>query len=127
MSNDTTRSGEPALPAGFTVVTCIVVACRTCQRAYGDEEEGVTIHFSDLDDAARTITACGWWVTQQGTQCYNCAAAEACADLGHAWPDWALCRCAGRIPEHVQQMQVRSCACCDEHDERPAQATTGGA
>jgi hypothetical protein len=127
MSADETTSGEPALPAGFTVETCIVVACRTCQRAYGDEEEGVTVHFSDLDDAARTITAAGWWVTQQGVQCYDCAASEACATLGHAWPAWTLCRCEGRIPAHLQQMEFRTCAGCGEQEERLAHTTAGGA
>ena len=119
------QEGRVALPAGFTVETCIVVACRTCQRPYGDEEEGVTIHFSDLDAAARTVAEADWWITQQGAQCRECAAAEACASLGHAWPDWALCGCGGRIPAHVQQMQYRTCAGCGEQEERLAHPATG--
>lgn len=113
------------LPAGFTTETCIVVACRTCGHQFDEDEEGV-IHFPNLDDAADTVTRAGWWVTQQGAQCRGCAADEACASFGHAWPrEWTLCRCNGRIPVHVQQMEYRNCACCDEHQERIAQPVGG--
>jgi hypothetical protein len=128
MSHDRTggdRYDQAALPAGFTVETCIVVTCRTCQRAYGDEEDGVTVHFPDPDAAACTVTEAGWWVTQHGAQCRPCAAAEACQSLGHAWPDWALCGCGGRIPTHVRQMEYRTCASCGEQEERIAQTTSG--
>jgi hypothetical protein len=111
-----------ALPAGFTLETCITVACRTCRGPYEDTEYG-EVNFIDLESAARVITGAGWWVTQQGAQCGACSAAEACAAFGHAWPDWKLCRCSGRIPAHVAQMEVRSCASCGEQQERLAQAS----
>lgn len=113
------------LPDGFAVETCVVVFCRTCRCSY-DEQDYVTVHFGNRDEAAQTITEAGWWVTEQGVQCPPCAAREACQTLGHAWPAWQRCRCGGRIFAHVRQMEFRTCASCGEGQERIAQTTSGG-
>lgn len=120
------RQHVPELPAGFSTETCVVVSCRTCQDFYGDDEEGGIIHFRGLDEAAEVVAKAGWWVTVQGVQCRHCAAAEACATLGHAWPrTWSLCDCHGRLLAHAQQMEYRVCACCGESQERVAHPVGG--
>lgn len=118
---DITTPEQGELPAGFTVETCIVVSCRTCDRVYGDEEEGVTVHFTSTVEAVKAITEASWWITQQGIQCQYCAAAEACLQLGHAWQEWKPC--PGVLAEHPEPMEYRTCAGCGEWDERVAQAT----
>jgi hypothetical protein len=110
---------------GFTVHICVAVTCGTCQCAYGDDDDGFTAHFATQDDAATTVTDAGWWVTLWSVQCPDCAADQACAELGHAWPDWHTCGCgcaAGhpRIPAHTRPTIRRVCQSCQQDEERVA-------
>ena len=117
----TTNPTVPAsLPPGFTAHTCVSVQCGTCDTAFGDTDDGVgVLHFDTVQEAVRTLTEAGWWVTTTGVQCDTCAAHQACTEFGHAWPDWRDCGCGchdgtPRLPMHTQPMQYRWCETCHQ-------------
>ena len=123
--NLATNTVPAALPNGFTVHTCVAVACGTCDRDFGDTEDIGSLHFTTADDAATHVTDAGWWITPDAVQCPDCAGKQACAELGHAWPSWRPCGCGchdgrPRIPSHTQPMQYRWCASCHEGEDRAA-------
>ena len=41
--------------------TCITVACDVCKYAYDEDE--YTAHFTDLDEARKTLHSQGWLIT----------------------------------------------------------------
>ncbi len=105
-------------------VTCVVACCDECGDGWQDEEFGAP-HFASEEQARRILTGeMGWEATPAGgLRCRPCAAERACAEHGHVWEAWWVCRCAGRIqePGHSEQgcaWQVRYCERCGEGEHR---------
>ena len=104
-------------------VTCVVASCDDCGDGWADED--YRWHYTSEDEARRSLTGdLGWETTPAGgLRCRPCAAARACAEHGHLWMGWWLCRCRGLIQEagHSEQgcaWQVRYCERCNGAVER---------
>ena len=122
----TPHTDQPTMSTpGFRTQTYVIVTCCTCRRDYEDTEENRFL-FASVDEAIDSVTEAGWWVTPQAVQCVDCAARQACAELGHAWDvgGWRACGCGcvsgNRRPirSHIQPMQYRRCASCCHHQLR---------
>lgn len=105
---------------GFTQVTCVTVTCTVCGMPLGEDSgDGVALLFDTEQAAHRALADCGWWHLATGPVCGQCAAEQACRELGHAWHAWRPCACDGRIRTHVVAMTVRRCEQCGQLDEQP--------
>lgn len=108
----------------FTHHTCVSVRCGVCKEPYEDDEYG-SLHFGSREEAADWITAVGWKVDGDVIRCRDCANREDCAAMGDIWDEWWDCRCGCHSPHdpprnrnHCQPMECRTCARCDNVEER---------
>lgn len=76
---------------------CVTLACDTCARSLGNEDEGGTWHFDHVAEALTAADDSEWSVTPDRVECPQCAAKRVCAADGHEWSEWARCLCGGRI------------------------------
>lgn len=111
--------------SSFITRPYVSVTCSTCKEPYEDCELG-QILFDSRDEAAKQVTASGWVVDGESARCEHCALVKECNEKGHVWDDWWRCRCGCNhlvqptIPDHVQPMDIRTCARCSESDEQRA-------
>jgi hypothetical protein len=108
----------------FVTHTCVSVRCGACKEPYHDDDLG-QVHFEDRVEAAKRLTNVGWTFNGESARCKGCALVEECAVKGHVWDDWWHCRCGchGERAEpmnrdHGRPMECRTCARCDDHEDR---------
>jgi hypothetical protein len=112
-------SEQPVTTGGFERVTYIQARCGDCQHLFTDDDDMERL-FETVEAAIETISECGWWIAAgHALQCPDCAATQACRELGHAWEPWRPCGCEGRLPAHADRsVEFRTCASCNWAEER---------
>lgn len=112
-------------------IACVTAECDQCRERCWDDVE-CTLHWPTEAVARAYLAGEGWQVSGPRLLCARCAVSAVCQAQGHEFTSWRGCCCVSRIaanrvePDGVCGWQWRSCARCEDVEDRTAPVTAAG-